>query len=86
MEYFIHVSSKASVVSFLHPTQFPFFVDVEAVIALCEKYDSYRKVNNRNIKHDINDISKFAKLLTENYRALLEEISKQLETPLCYYP
>ena len=80
------MSSKASVAPFLHPTQFPFFVDAESVIALCEKYDSYQKSKIRNISGDMNDIMKFAKALGENYGPLLEEMNKQLETPVCYYP
>ena len=34
----------------------------------------------------MNDIMKFAKALGENYGPLLEEMNKQLETPVCYYP
>ena len=86
MVCFTHISSKASAVPSLHPSQFPFFVDVEAVFELCEKYDSYGKSNIYDFEDDINEILKFVKPLGENYKALLEEMRKQLETPLCYYP
>ena len=80
------MSSNASDVPFLHPTQLAFFLDAESVIAVCEKYHSYQKSNIRNIDNDINEILKFVKPLGENYSPLLEEINKRLETPICYYP
>ena len=63
-----------------------FFVDAQTVIALCEKYDSYRKADIYRVKDDINEILMFAKPLEENYSPLSEEMNKQLETPICYYP